>query len=63
MKVRVENVTRTFGTTKAVDDVTLEVPEDTHALVLIGPSGGGKSTLLRMLGGLETPDSGNHELR
>jgi hypothetical protein len=32
--------------------------QDARALVLIGPSGGGKSTLLRIVGGLETPDSG-----
>ena len=36
--------------------------EETHSLVLIGPSGGGKTTLLRILAGLEIPDDGNVEL-
>jgi len=44
-----------------LDDVSLEV-QDIHSLVLIGPSGGGKTTLLRILAGLETPDSGEVEL-
>ncbi len=39
-------------------DVSLEVGEDIKTLVLIGPSGGGKSTLLRVVAGLEVPDSG-----
>ena len=38
------------------------VLEETHSLVLVGPSGGGKTTLLRILAGLEIPDSGNVEL-
>lgn len=37
------------------------VLEETHSLVLIGPSGGGKTTLLRILAGLESPDSGTVE--
>jgi len=44
----------------AVDDVSFEV-EDGEFIVLVGPSGCGKTTTLRMVGGLETPTSGNLE--
>ncbi len=50
-------VTKEFGETVAVDDLTLEIA-DGEFLVLLGPSGCGKSTALRMLAGLETPTSG-----
>ena len=50
------------GTTRpALDDVTLEVPEG-QLCVVIGPSGCGKSTALRMVAGLDEPDSGTVEL-
>ena len=61
MKLRLSNVSKRFGAHQALDDVSLEV-QDIHSLVLIGPSGGGKTTLLRILAGLETPDSGEVEL-
>ena len=41
----------------ALDDVTLEVPSGSLT-ALLGPSGGGKSTLLRIIAGLDTPDTG-----
>ena len=50
-------VTKTFGSTTAVDALDLEVGEREFVSVL-GPSGCGKTTLLRMLAGLEQPDSG-----
>lgn len=53
----VENVTRRFGATTALDCVSLRFEPGT-ATALIGSSGSGKSTLLRMLIGLEWPDSG-----
>ncbi len=58
MNLEVDSLSRAFGAHKALDALSLKV-ESTRALVLIGPSGGGKSTLLRVLAGLETPDSGS----
>jgi multiple sugar transport system ATP-binding protein len=56
--IRLEHVTKSFGSTvKAVDDVTLEIA-DGEFLVLVGPSGCGKSTLLRMIAGLEEVSDG-----
>jgi sulfate/thiosulfate transport system ATP-binding protein len=53
----VENVSKQFGSFKAVDDVNLEI-ESGSLVALLGPSGSGKSTLLRLISGLEMPDSG-----
>lgn len=58
MKLDVVQLRKCFGSTAALDGLSLAVAE-ARVLVLIGPSGGGKSTLLRVLGGLETPDSGD----
>lgn len=57
-KVFVENIRKAFGTTIAVDNVSLVV-EDQEFCVIVGPSGCGKTTLLRMLAGLEKPTSGH----
>ena len=57
MKIRLEGVSKSFGTQTVLQDVSLEA-EFGHALALVGPSGGGKSTLLRLLAGLDTPDAG-----
>jgi polar amino acid transport system ATP-binding protein len=57
MKLNVQGVSKSFGTHRALRSVTLDIP-DGQNLVLIGPSGGGKSTLLRLLAGLEVPDHG-----
>jgi sulfate transport system ATP-binding protein len=57
MAIDVRNVSKSFNGFKALDDVSLSVP-DGSLTALLGPSGGGKSTLLRVLAGLEKPDSG-----
>ena len=59
--IKLDRVTRTFGTKTAVSNVSLEVP-DREFLVLLGPSGCGKSPLLRMLAGLESVSSGEIHL-
>ena len=55
MKLHVENVSKTFGTHRVLDAISMRF-EAVQTLVVIGPSGGGKSTLLRVLAGLEYPD-------
>jgi polar amino acid transport system ATP-binding protein len=57
MKLEVTGLTKCYGATRALDGLSLAVGTS-RVLVLIGPSGGGKSTLLRVLGGLEIPDEG-----
>jgi sulfate transport system ATP-binding protein len=58
MAIDVRNVSKAFNGFKALDDVSLSVP-DGSLTALLGPSGGGKSTLLRVLAGLERPDGGD----
>jgi ABC-type Fe3+/spermidine/putrescine transport system ATPase subunit len=55
--VRLEGVTRRFGSHTAVADISLTLEQGT-CTVLLGPSGAGKTTLLRLLGGFDRPDSG-----
>ncbi|MGH8184220.1 MAG: ATP-binding cassette domain-containing protein, partial [Rhodanobacteraceae bacterium] len=52
-----DGVTRAFGGVRAVNDVSLAFPRG-HTSILIGSSGSGKSTVLRLLLGLEWPDAG-----
>jgi polar amino acid transport system ATP-binding protein len=61
MKLEVAELTKRYGSTQALDGLSLSI-ESARVLVLIGPSGGGKSTLLRVLGGLETADTGKVEI-
>jgi sulfate transport system ATP-binding protein len=57
MAIEVRNVTKTFGVTPVLRDVSINVAPGSLT-ALLGPSGGGKSTLLRVIAGLETPDTG-----
>ncbi len=61
MRLRFENVVKTFASRPVLAGVSADFGE-ARAVVLIGPSGGGKSTLLRILAGLEMPDSGTVSL-
>jgi sulfate/thiosulfate transport system ATP-binding protein len=57
MSIVVDSVSKRFGDFVALNEVSLEV-RDGSLTALLGPSGGGKSTLLRVIAGLEVPDSG-----
>ena len=57
MGIEARNVTKRYGEFAALDDVSVAVP-DGSLTALLGPSGGGKSTLLRVIAGLEEPDQG-----
>ena len=60
MKLHADSLTRTYGTLHALDGLTLSL--EAGVLVLIGPSGGGKSTFLRLCGGLDQACSGTLEI-
>ena len=55
--LRIEGVSKRFGSVAAVDDVSLDIARG-EFFALLGPSGCGKTTLLRMLAGFETPSAG-----
>ena len=55
--LELRNISKKFGDKQILKDFNLIVPEK-QVLAIVGPSGGGKTTLLRMLAGLETIDSG-----
>lgn len=55
MSIEVKNISKSFGSYKALDSVDLKI-EDGELISLLGPSGSGKTTLLRIIAGMETPD-------
>src|SRR4051794_11567284 len=57
MAIEARHINKAFGTTPVLQDVSVEVASGSLT-ALLGPSGGGKSTLLRVIAGLEQPDSG-----
>ncbi|WP_420340086.1 ABC transporter ATP-binding protein [Roseibium sp.] len=57
-EVHLRNLSKSFGTTVAVEDVTLTVPDGAF-VTLLGPTGAGKTTILRLISGLEQPDAGD----
>lgn len=56
--IRFENVSKSFGKTKVINNLNLEIKKG-ERMVLLGPSGCGKSTILRMISGLETVSTGS----
>jgi polar amino acid transport system ATP-binding protein len=61
MRLELDQLSLSFGTHTVLDGLSTVVP-DVQSLVLLGPSGGGKSTLLRVIGGLLRPDAGTVRL-
>ena len=57
MSIEVRNVSKRFGAFHALKDVTFSVPAG-QLVALLGPSGGGKTTMLRIIAGLDTADAG-----
>jgi sulfate transport system ATP-binding protein len=57
MKIEVKNLNKSFGDFHAIKNISFAI-EEGQLIGFLGPSGGGKTTVLRMLAGLETPDSG-----
>ena len=55
--VSFQNVTRHFGSTRAVDDVSINIAAG-EFFAMLGPSGSGKTTCLRLIAGFEQPSSG-----
>src|SRR6185295_17390355 len=56
--ISLSGVTKRFGAVTAIDDLTLDVA-DGEFFVLLGPSGAGKTTTLRLIAGIERPDVGS----
>ena len=56
-EVSLRNVSKAFGKTQAVDDISMTI-EDGAFVVLLGPTGAGKTTTLRLISGLEKLDHG-----
>jgi len=57
MRLECRAISKNFGEQRALDEVSVALPQF-QSLAIIGPSGGGKTTLLRLIAGLDTPDAG-----
>src|SRR5215831_8381722 len=62
VSIELKSVTKKFGEVTAVNNVTFSVNEG-ELMALLGPSGGGKTTVLRMIAGLEMPTTGDIFIR
>ena len=62
MRLEAKEIVKAFGTHRALDGVSFRTESDARVVALLGPSGGGKSTLLRVLGCLLVPESGELHL-
>src|SRR6266704_2516435 len=62
MSIELKNVSKKFGEVTAVNNVSFSVKEG-ELMALLGPSGGGKTTVLRMIAGLEVPTAGDVFIR
>ncbi len=60
-QIKFQSVTKKFGSNTALDALSLDVA-DGEFFVLLGPTGAGKTTALRLIAGLDTPDSGTIEI-
>ncbi len=60
--IQIENLVKTFGSTVAINDLSINIQKG-ELVSLLGPSGCGKTTLLRMLAGFEVPTQGTIKLR
>ena len=58
MKLEATGLVKRYGDFAALNGATFETSGEARVVALLGPSGGGKSTLLRVLGGLLPPDDG-----
>ena len=58
MSIEIENISKQFGSFKALNDVGLTIPSG-ELVALLGPSGSGKTTLLQLIGCLDQPTSGH----
>ena len=62
MSIELKNISKRFGDVTVVNDISFSV-KDGELVALLGPSGGGKTTVLRMIAGLELPTSGDIFIR